>query len=830
MNRKINLRVGFFYIISWFFGADANNLCKKTAAKFAVGVCEKEFVQLCCPPVGAANATRYALDCSKEIKSFACRGGFYRSNDNSVLPCPDGYFCPPLKTCMLPCPIGSYCKRSRPDPILNQSSAFVTCRRDDTVIQSVDVGSRWSCPGETAPIVCEKGFFCSTTKTKKICPKGYFCRYGTTAPQKCTLSISCKQKGQSSLTIDICILIGTCTFTILAFVYLISAHQKSMTKYIRKRINQVHPSTNTHVAILPNITFSVGISQPAVINVGQETDKVSIQFEDLKYKSDGKEILKGVNGEFEAGSLTTVLGPSGGGKSTLLKALSGKIPTKSIKGNIIVNGSKVNSTVLRDISGFVPQDDVMHSNLTPREIITFQGMLRSKDSRKIIHDRVSKVLEILDITNVQHSIICDRYGKGLSGGQRKRVNIGMELIAEPPVLFLDEPTSGLDSATSLLVMKILLSLAKKGLTIICVLHQPRYEVFMMANSILFLSKDGRVIFQGTQSRVIDFFSTQGIITPTNVNPADYFMDYITRVTWKNDAVNEEYNCSVQHREIKQSPGAGQKELRKQSIVQPGFASQLWVILSRQFLLQWRNAKIIILNYLLSIVAGLFHAIMYKEVDFVQVLSMAVMSNLIMGATSMLISVRQFTDNRKELLREVNAGVRVTSYYLAVEISYLPHMILLPLAYFSLNYPIVFPRASFKDYYFLGLIVYFSTSGFSFLASVIMHPQNAQMAAVVYGLVCCLFSGTIKSICEMYKLPIVGWLVCSLSYSRWSVEYIFNLEQNMINPVLRPAAEYFRYSNDYPLDNLSLCLTVMIVIGLAYRVVAFLVFKFIVCKK
>merc|ERR1719419_1130466 len=148
--------------------------------------------------------------------------------------------------------------------------------------------------------------------------------------------------------------------------------------------------------------------------------------------------------------------------------------------------------------GFVPQDDIVHENLTVGEQIGFSAQLRSSTgtSMKKIRLVTEDVLTVMQIDHIRDSIVGGVEQRGISGGQRKRVNIGLELAANPTVLFLDEPTSGLDATSSLTIVNSLKKMTRLGMTSIMVVHQPRYSLFTLFDDVLLLGKGGRTVFLG----------------------------------------------------------------------------------------------------------------------------------------------------------------------------------------------------------------------------------------------------------------------------------------------------------------------------------------------
>jgi ABC-type multidrug transport system ATPase subunit len=177
-------------------------------------------------------------------------------------------------------------------------------------------------------------------------------------------------------------------------------------------------------------------------------------------------VLKGVTGEIEACSLVAVMGPSGAGKTTFMNVLSGRAFYGQTEGQVQINGRDAKILDHRHRIGFVPQDDIVHDDLTVEENLLYSAKLRldfetDTDAHTAV---VQDVLNLLQIEHIRHSIVGNVEKRGISGGQRKRVNIGLELCADPITIFLDEPTSGLDSTSSEVVLAALKDLTEIGLT------------------------------------------------------------------------------------------------------------------------------------------------------------------------------------------------------------------------------------------------------------------------------------------------------------------------------------------------------------------------------
>ncbi|KAJ3277862.1 hypothetical protein HDU76_010140, partial [Blyttiomyces sp. JEL0837] len=255
---------------------------------------------------------------------------------------------------------------------------------------------------------------------------------------------------------------------------------------------------------------------------------MDFQFHDLSLKlSNGKSVLQGVTGEIKAGRLTCVMGPSGAGKTTFMNVLMGKVNRTG--GELKINGVVAEMPNFRKIIGYVPQEDIMLRELTVREILLYSARIRLPSSwnTKEVEELVDIVLKALNLSHVAHTQIGDELTRGVSGGQRKRVNIGMELVATPLAMFLDEPTSGLDATSALDVAQILKSISRLGLTIVSVIHQPRVEIFNSFDDVLMIAPGGRTAYFGPVKGAQTYFESLGYKFELSANPADILMDILS---------------------------------------------------------------------------------------------------------------------------------------------------------------------------------------------------------------------------------------------------------------------------------------------------------------
>ncbi|XP_074849744.1 broad substrate specificity ATP-binding cassette transporter ABCG2-like [Carettochelys insculpta] len=238
-----------------------------------------------------------------------------------------------------------------------------------------------------------------------------------------------------------------------------------------------------------------------------------------------KEILKNINGVMRPG-LNAILGPTGSGKSSLLDILAARKDPRGLSGDVLINGAPQPAN-FKCISGYVVQDDIVMGTLTVRENFQFSAALRLPTSVKEQEkkERIDQIIKELGLTKVADSKVGTQFIRGISGGERKRTNIGMELITDPSVLFLDEPTTGLDSSTADAVLLLLKRMSRQGKTIIFSIHQPRYSIFRLFDNLTLLA-EGRILYHGPAQNAIDYFSSIGYECEPYNNPADFFLDVI----------------------------------------------------------------------------------------------------------------------------------------------------------------------------------------------------------------------------------------------------------------------------------------------------------------
>ncbi|KAJ8781771.1 hypothetical protein J1605_010755 [Eschrichtius robustus] len=210
----------------------------------------------------------------------------------------------------------------------------------------------------------------------------------------------------------------------------------------------------------------------------------------------------------------------------LLDVLAARKDPRGLSGDVLINGQPRPAN-FKCNSGYVVQDDVVMGTLTVRENLQFSAALRlpTTMTNHEKNERINMVIQELGLDKVADSKVGTQFIRGVSGGERKRTSIAMELITDPSILFLDEPTTGLDSSTANAVLLLLKRMSKQGRTIIFSIHQPRYSIFKLFDSLTLLAS-GRLMFHGPAQEALGYFASTGYHCEPYNNPADFFLDVI----------------------------------------------------------------------------------------------------------------------------------------------------------------------------------------------------------------------------------------------------------------------------------------------------------------
>ncbi|GAU20307.1 hypothetical protein TSUD_337880 [Trifolium subterraneum] len=550
-----------------------------------------------------------------------------------------------------------------------------------------------------------------------------------------------------------------------------------------------------------NMTFSGVISMAAEGGEVITRPPIEVAFNNLTLtlKGKNKHVLRCVSGKIMPGRVSAVMGPSGAGKTTFLSALAGKARGCNVSGSILINGKNESIHSYKKITGFVPQDDIVHGNLTVEENLRFSARCRlpadmPKPDKVLI---VERVIESLGLQPVRDSLVGTVEKRGISGGQKKRVNVGLEMVMEPSLLILDEPTTGLDSASSSLLLKAL--------------RREALEVF--------LAKGGLTAYHGPVKQVEEYFAGIGIPVPDRVNPPDHFIDIleglekptsgvtvetlpvrwmlhngypvppdmlhladkiaapasdaasVTRQTSKGTDETSDLSFFVELWEDLVSNIRTQKDhieaifLRTKDLSNrktPNVALQYRYFLGRVGKQQLREANLQAVDYLLLLVAGAILGTLTKVND-------ETFGSL--GYTYTIISVsllckiaalRSFTSDKLQYWRESAAGISSLAHFLSKDTIDLFSTITKPVVYLSMFYYLSNPRSSFESNYIILVCLVYCVTGMAYALAVFFQPSPAQLCSVLLPVVMTLIAKQNRDSAFMK-------ILVQLCYPKWALE-------------------------------------------------------------
>ncbi len=390
----------------------------------------------------------------------------------------------------------------------------------------------------------------------------------------------------------------------------------------------------------------------------------------------------------KSGQLIAVMGGSGVGKSTLLNILNGNIPVQL--GSVNINGHDIyaNKKKIEGLIGYVPQDDLLFEDLTVWENLWFNASLCFDQlSHEVIKEKVEKVLHELELWQFKDLKVGSPLKKIISGGQRKRLNIALELIREPAILFVDEPTSGLSSTDSEKVILLLKQQARKGKLIVINIHQPSSAIFKLFDKLWILDSGGRPIYSGNPLDAIIYFKREvnhvnaeicECVVCGNVNPEqvleivetkkiDNSGNFLTERRFTPEYWYSQYRKKIKSK--KENTAEKKKELPPKEFKKPGLAKQFKIFFERNLRIKLADRQYLIINLLeapvLAVIVAWFtrfsegsEYIFFDNKSIISYLFMSVVVVLFMG---MSVSAEEIIKDRQILKRESFLNLSRFSY-------------------------------------------------------------------------------------------------------------------------------------------------------------------------
>ncbi|CRG82822.1 ABC transporter G family member 43 [Talaromyces islandicus] len=480
---------------------------------------------------------------------------------------------------------------------------------------------------------------------------------------------------------------------------------------------------------------------------------LDVSFANVTFSINGAEnlILDSVSGKVQKGTLLGILGPSG----------SGKCGGKSLR-------------KFKALFGYVPQDDIVHPHLTVWENILYSARIRLGDTLndRDIQNLVHQVIFDLELDRVKDSVVGNQEHRGISGGERKRVSIGLELIAAPPVLVLDEPTSGLDAQSALSLILLLKSLSRKGISVICVIHQPRIEIFESLDSVLLLGS-GKTVYFGPQSGTVQYFRNMGHEFEPRLNPADIIMDIvsgdgqISRPSIKGDIFKETSITQLLRSTTNEASESGNYKcealLSLSHSYENRFATwymQIYLAFCRDLRQQSRTASSILLEIAAGSLCGMLIGLSIYEfqghiyqgiyiepfqmlssaVDYALVSQLGTLSCLATSFAAAAPSVIVFSVEKLVFYRESYSGHSEAAYFSGKLLTSLLRSTISAL-HFSTFYTILAtPVISFGQLLGFNILYFYCVYGLGSIIAALTDSENGPLFSLLLNIVVAIFGG------------------------------------------------------------------------------------------
>uniref|UniRef100_A0A7N0VDP4 ABC transporter domain-containing protein n=1 Tax=Kalanchoe fedtschenkoi TaxID=63787 RepID=A0A7N0VDP4_KALFE len=464
-------------------------------------------------------------------------------------------------------------------------------------------------------------------------------------------------------------------------------------------------------------------SSPPQRQLSSDTPAYDLMVNKLSYtiqqkKSTPVKILDSVSFVARSSELLAIVGASGTGKSTLLRIMSGRVKEFDPK-SILLNNHPVNSpSEMKKICGFVAQEDNLLPLLTVRETLMFSAKFRLRGvSLREKEVRVESMIHELGLANVADSYVGDEENRGVSGGERKRLSIGVDMVHDPAILLLDEPTSGLDSTSALQVVELLSTMARvKQRTIVFSIHQPSYRILQYISSFLILS-GGSAVHNGSLELLEERITRLGFKIPTQLNALEFAMEIMPVLvnSSNQDALSDSEQSPPSHHSH-----PGQNEVRESHGTQhhepDSGGSSCWSLLeimylcSRFWKIMYRTKQLFLARTMQAVVGGLGLASVYMKVrkdegGVAERLGLFAFSlSFLLSSTVEALPI--YLQERRVIMKEASRGAyKVSSYMIANTIVFVPFLLAVAILFAAPLYWLVGLNPSMAAFAFFSFVVW-----------------------------------------------------------------------------------------------------------------------------
>lgn len=522
----------------------------------------------------------------------------------------------------------------------------------------------------------------------------------------------------------------------------------------------------------------------------------------IKYQFNDKTLgIDNLSFSTRRGELMGIMGTSGCGKSTLLNILNGFY--KPQEGNVMADGYDIhnNLDLLSDYMSYVPQDDLLFENLTVYENLYYNARLRFPRTERNIRTIVDRVLHDIGLYEKRNLIVGDPLNKILSGGERKRVNIGLELLADSNIILLDEPTSGLSSKDSERILKLLQNLTFQGKIIYVVIHQPGVRLFELFNKLILLDKGGKLAYFGSPFAALEYFKKYSLKSSISENEndlidPDFLLDTLEQQISDIDGTplpirkfspefwQDEFKNHLKEISIKEKRKKVDTTLISQKKSIKDHLSIATTLLKRNFTNKLRDKSNLFITFLLPPLLGLFvgailHYAPGNEYTFfenkhiVTFLFLSVLIAVFLGITN---SVEEIIKDQNVLFREKMLNISNLSYLNSKILSLVPFAIIQNFLFVFVGYFILEGKEFYMVYAIILSIISFCGISMGLLISSI--PKLTTKAAVniipIILIPQIVFGGALIQYQEMNKQLVIDANspipeICQVMPSRWGFE-------------------------------------------------------------
>ena len=489
------------------------------------------------------------------------------------------------------------------------------------------------------------------------------------------------------------------------------------------------------------------------------TTKNLLSWNNLTITANRKNIISQANGYISSG-LCAIMGHSGSGKTTLLSALAKRVQDNkmNISGDLLLNNQQYNHSLIKKISGYVMQDDIVHSYLTVYETLKYIAELKMHTTNEKLLDRVEYIINKMDLINCRDNIIGNIWDKGISGGERKRLCIAIELLTNPKILFLDEPTSGLDSMTAYNLIISLKQLADEGCMVIITIHQPSNDLVCLFDNLI-LMKTGSIYYNGPVIDAINYITTT--FNQPNINYSNIMLS--NEINIKPKIIYTLIDISVNN----------QFEIT---------TNQSWyrecnVLFRRNIKYYTRNVKLILFNIISTIIVSFFTcSSVWNNIGTHKSsvpLRQAVLFFCVIhqGIISSLQGTHSFPLERIIMLKERKVGTyNISAYFIAKIFADMIFQIIYPIIFTCITYYNIGLQPDVSKFFiFMSFMILASISATSLASMISCIFHTIELSTIILGLlyeISRLYGGWFISPKLMSIYP--NWKFAdSLSYIKYS---------------------------------------------------------------